>query len=404
MRNAMGMTGKLAEDRLLACIIQEAVQGRPVAKIEDLLRDASLDWQRFKRRVVFHELIPLAFISLNRHSSLLPQEVLETLKTQHYFILTYTGYLWQEFLRIARAFEQAGILVAPIKGIALLKDVYTDSLVRTMVDTDLVVKEDDLPAALRLFEALGYRKELFGLTEHYWRDKQTHLSFFKSEAADSVYHVDLHWRLDFKRKRYQVLPLLWDRLKSSRLSNQNIRLLSCEDLFFSIVLHQRRFGKVICLKYTCDVLLLLQRHAATFDWDYVLRESRKGRMNSSVFFLLYQAHLIMPEIVSASLLKKFHLPAWKERLIRLFIERNIFSLAQTQSRYLYLQSIFFLYDDLRDSIATVLYIPKEQFARYYHLDAYDRRTELLYQNRIFYIAWKETGHLVGAMRRRFRSA
>lgn len=387
----------LPEHRLIFSILREAIGAGPAV----ILESAGLDWQRFLRLAQVHELIPLAYGSLNRHRDRIPADTFASLETQHYCIVTYTQYLWQEFCRIEAAFEGAAVAIAPIKGMALLKDVYAGLAGRTMIDIDLLAKEPDLPLAERILATLGYRKELFGLSEAYWRNRHTQLAFRRQELEGTSPAVDLHWSLDLKRKGRQLLPFLWERTRQETVEGITMRLLSREDVFFSLLLHQRRFGKPLCLKYAVDTLLLLRRSPG-LDWGYILEEGRRAGLNASIFFILGLAGLIIEEPLPRQTIKELGVPFWKRKLALRFIERNVFLSEPATARRLYAQSIFYLYDTLGEPLGSVFFIPKEQFAKFYDLDIYGARTERLYRLRFLYIFWRELRRLAAGIMRAFQ--
>ena len=356
--------------------------------IRDLLSLHSFDWEYFKNLIIYHELTPFAYLALKDFNSFLPKDLMEFLKNNYYCVLVRCQHLWQEFLRISWAFEQEKIMLLPIKGIALLYEIYSHNPIRPMTDIDLLIKEENFGKAEVIFRDLGYRKELYGLNEEYWRQNQCHLTFYKREQEKEPF-VELHWGLDFKRGNRNILPELWDRIKEINVDGRTIKLLSPEDTLFSLVLHNRRFGRTLCLKNVYDLILLLNKYASGFDWEYVLNQSRKYNLCSTLFFSFSQAKLLskLPALnIPEYLWKELNVPVYKRRLIKKFIEKNTFLLnKKNRNKNLYLKSHLLLYDSFWEPIEYVLNIPKEQFAKYYGLATYAGRTKFLYQIRLLYM-------------------
>jgi hypothetical protein len=296
--------------------------------------------------------------------------------------------MWQEFIRIFEAFEKAGIIILPIKGLALLKDIYIDKPIRPMTDIDLLVKEESLTKAEEIFCDLGYRKELYALKEDYWRNKQCHITFYKRED-EKLPFVELHWSIDFKRNNRSILSELWSRTREIKGDGKIIQLLSPEDTLFSLALHNRRFGRTLCLKNTYDLALVLKNYTSTFDWDYCLSMSKRYNMCSTTFFILYQVKLFLGINIPDFVWGKLNRSIWKRKIIRRFIEKNTFlSDLERRGRDLYLKSHFLLYDNFWEPIRYIFNIPEEQFAKFYGLEPYDKKTNFLYKNRLFYILFK----------------
>ena len=361
---------------------------------KDLLNSGQISWERFKQHIIYHELTPFAYLALKTYNSFLPPDLTEFLKKNYYYTLLRCQRLWQEFLRIAMAFEQARITLLPIKGLALLKDIYTDKPARPIVDIDLLVREDDLQRAEAIIYDLGYKKALCGLQEQYWRRRQSHIAFYKKENG-KLSLIEVHWSLDFKRKNRDILPELWARIREVNVDGREIQLLSPEDTFFSLALHNRRYGKALCLKSIYDLILLLNKYADRFNWDYVLRQSKEYNICSTVFFALYQAKFVSGLNLAEDVWKGLNIHSWKKRIVQCFIEKNTFLPEQnSRGKSLYLKSHFLLYDSLWEPADYILNIPQEQFAKFYQLKPYDKRTVFLYRWRFFYIFFRSASNLL----------
>ena len=292
-------------------------------QISKFLSQNHIDWKLFEEFAVYHELTPLVYLGLKDFASFLPVNLRELLKIHYYSTLRRSLYFWKEFLQLAGVFEQAGISLLPIKGMAFLGDIYKETFLRPMVDIDLLVKEESIQKAEAILCDLEYKKELFGSKEEYWRKDQCHIAFAKQKQGDS-FLVELHWGLDFKRRSRAILPELWERVRVVNRDGRIIKLLSPEDTLFSLALHSRRFGKVLSLKNIYDGALLIKKYRANFDWDYCLRMSRKYELGSSLFFILYQIKFLSDLDFPDYVWKGLKVSAYKRRVIQSFIEENTF--------------------------------------------------------------------------------
>ncbi|MBU1366461.1 MAG: nucleotidyltransferase family protein [Candidatus Omnitrophica bacterium] len=358
-------------------------------EVRNLLGSSSIDWEKFKKQIIHHEIASFSYLALRDLDSFLPEDLREFLKNNYYCALARCQNLWQQFLQIFDSFEQAGVTLLPLKGIALLYDIYPKNPFRPMTDIDLLVKEENLPKAEQIFYGLGYRKELYGLKEEYWRQGQCHIVFYPPKDEEKLPFVELHWSLDFKRKNRCVLPELWARIRGLNADGRIIKLLSPEDTLFSLALHSRRFGKTLCLKSVYDALFLLNKYGVDFDWEYCLRMSRKYRMQATLFFILCQIRFLAGLEPPGYVWEGLKFSRRKKKAIQRFIEKNTFLTDKnSQGRNLYLRSHFLLYDSFWQPIDYILNIPKEQFAKYYGLAAYSKKTDFFYKNRLFYIPFK----------------
>ncbi len=364
-------------------------------EISDLLAQEKIDWKKFQDIIRYHELAPFAYLCLKRYLHLLPDDITEILNNSYYSSLVRQSYLWREFLKIAHAFKDKDIDFRPLKGIAFLVDnIYGEkAFLRPMVDIDILIKKEQLGLVEKVLQSLGYEKHCLGMKEDYWKDKNYHLAFQRKGINGISSLSEIHWDLDYKRDR-PMLPSLWERVKKFQVDGVQLSLLSPEDTLFSLALHQRRFGRMLCLKNVCDVVMLLNRYKDEFDWDYVVREARTGRMRTTLYFILTQAGLLLDIRMPDSVLASLAIPKYKRRLIQRYILRNVFLgniLSDSHASDIYdsyLKSHFLIYDNFWEPIKSILTIPPEQFAKFYRLKPYTRKARFFYKIRYLYILKK----------------
>jgi hypothetical protein len=185
---------------------------------------------------------------------------------------------------------------------------------------------------------------------------------------------------------------MFDRLRQAVIQGRKVKLLSVEDTFFGLALHQRRFGIALSLREVCDMARLLNKYKSSFDWDYVLNESRNAKVCSAVFFSLCQVKLFFGLEPPEYVWERLNVAQWKKKIIQRFIEKNTFS-QDINSKNLYLKTHFLLYDNLWEPVDYILNIPQEQFAKFYGLAPYDKNTNFFYRHRILFIFFKTFFHL-----------
>lgn len=369
-----------SEEELTISLTQGIIPGRQWVFPSRVIQKG-LNWRRFKELISYHEIYPYLYPLIKDSANLFPVEIIDFLKNNYYYYLVYSQRLLREFLCISAAFKQAQIRVVPLKGIAFLQDIYFDLPTRPMTDIDLLVEKINLPLATEILLKLGFLERTGGLSQSYWLEKQCHLQFIKGKAGKDIIYVDLHFSLDFKRNNLDILPQLWSRVSAG--------MLSWEDAIFCLALHQRRFGKALCLKNVVDAGLILKKYQNTLDWDYLITQANSGRMRSTLFFLLAQVKLIFDSEIRLPELKLFCPNYFKRKLIHSFIKHNVFSDTLTKkAKQLYLKSHFLLYDDFFEPVSYILNIPQEQFAKFYNLGADNKNTKLLYNNRFAYIFYR----------------
>lgn len=371
------------EVKLILEIAKEITDDKIIPSIiytDDLKR---INWFLLKQMLLYHELTPFAYAYFKSRSFILPKEIMEFFRKEYYFTSYCNLYFEQEFLRLNRIFIEQDLIMVPIKGLALSEDIYKQYPFRPMVDMDILVPGEGLKKAEALLIKSGYSRYIEKGSESYWKNKNCNIPF-KKNGTKCI--LELHFALDLERFSRNILPDLWKRLSSLDINETKIKLLSPEDTLFSLALHQRRFGKRLCLKNTLDVGLLINKYQDNFDWDYILREARSGRMRSTIFFVLFQAKILLDIAVPQTVWKGLKASFLKKRLIYRLIKKDTFLIDSfDKAKYVYLKSHFLLYDSLCEPIWHILNITQEEFAKFYNLPLYAPKTGKLYKARFLYM-------------------
>ncbi len=358
------------------------------------MRNESLDWENLETLLNYHEIAPFMYLAVKPYRHLLPDRIDQFLHTHYWSSVTNNLLYEREYRVVHDAFQKEEVGLTPIKGVALMWDLYPRySIVRPMGDIDVLIREKDYSKACDILEEIGYKKNLEGLTEDYWLNRQCHVVFLKQREVSYPLRLELHLRLDFKRDNKDILPLVWERTRGFEADGKRIQLLSPEDTLFSLALHQRRFGKMFCLKYVLDTSLLLRKYREDFDWDYVFTECKKNALFSCVYFLLCQVKLFADNDIldtAGSPLFPLHKKR-KERMAR-FISKEMNTLNLSQKvKQNYFKAHFLLYDSYWEPIRYIVSIPQEQFAKFYGLQSYSLRSRLFYRFRFAYMIFRLVG-------------
>lgn len=373
------------EVKIIQLAMKKAAGQQYSAEINRLLLSGAVDWIKVKDLLGYHEIAPLFYAVLKENIHLLPQRIASLLFNSYY--LTLKNNLWKlkEFQLINQAFEQDGLRLLALKGVALLAQVYAHLPIRPMVDIDILLKEEDYEKGLRILEGIGYGKELLGLKESYWLKEQCHLTYVKNREGKAGEILEAHWSLDFKRNGRLVLEESWRRTKDIDTEFGRVEVLSPEDTLFSLALHQRRFGKAFCLKYILDIAFLFKKYDKEFDWDYFLSNCRKYGLSSCVGFLLLQGKLFLDSGLFDYGLERISLAKGKRAIMERFILNNFASSRLDEKiKENYLKSHFLLYDTYWEPVKYIMHIPLEQFAKFHGLEPYKSKTKWLYAWRFIY--------------------
>ncbi len=380
------------EFKIIKLLAKEIVYGGNKLLLLNNLKATRVNWKRLKSMLVYHELAPFLYVITKESPSSVPRKIFFLLKNTYYESLFRYIILFEELLRINEEAEKRNIIIIPIKGFSFSEEYYRRFGFRPLIDIDLLIQEKDLDKGVKLLLNLGYKKLLLGAKESYWRTKQCHIEFIKEKEKEKEKEktpiiVELHWALDFKRYNTHIIPTLWKRLKKIKIENgKEITIMSPEDTLLSLALHQRRFGKVLNLKYACDVGLLLKNE--NLDWKYVLEIAFKERIRASLYFLIYQVQFILETNLNGYL-KELSLNPVHRTLISKTIEKLLtHPIYRDNLNYIYAWCHFLMYDNIIYPIKYILKIPLEQFAKFYNLPLYTQKTTILYKFRYFYIFYK----------------
>ena len=145
----------LLENKLFLRWANDVISGNKIWS-EDVPAPGTVDWKRFTELITYHELYPFLYLPLKESAIPVPEDLRNLLSHNYYRTIMNSTKAWREFLFLAGAFAERNIAVAPLKGIALLADVYRDQPARAMADIDILVKEKEFAIARKLLSKLGY--------------------------------------------------------------------------------------------------------------------------------------------------------------------------------------------------------------------------------------------------------
>ncbi len=194
--------------------------------------------------------------------------------------------LLDELARISARFSGEGIETILLKGAALLLTVYPHPALRPMGDLDLLVREADVPRALSVSEALGFKILRPGVSEARLRTKHE-IALARRLADGTPIYLEIHWRF-IPRESLVAGPSrepeqLWRESYPSEDRTIFARVLSAEDALVLGALHLQRhvYSRAI---WFVDLAMILERKG--IDWDRVVEKAEIWRARSALYLAL----------------------------------------------------------------------------------------------------------------------
>lgn len=220
-------------------------------------------------------------------------------------------------LLIARAEQALGALldagVAPValKGLDLLHRVYESIDERTLDDVDLLIRPDQLSAAVAALEAQGWKTPPDPERTHYIRSSH-HLPM-RSPGPVTV-DFEIHWNLA-QEMRYRIDEReLHARAVPIEIGGRRVLRLDDHDLVAHLLLHHFTHYFDRRLKWAIDLEAICRQ--PRFDWIVVVERIRSWGATAAAGASLLHLHKMVPEWIPDRALSGLRVAAWRRALLR----------------------------------------------------------------------------------------
>ncbi len=188
--------------------------------------------------------------------------------------------------RVVHRLQSNGVEPIVLKGGALRMTTYADSIERPVADLDLLVRKEEVPAAMAALEVAKYALaygHARGLYEAH------HFHYVLQHPAG--YTVEVHWGLTAPAAQVQ-LDMEALRNRSIRLSTPHLAWVpSREDMVLHLICQnvQDGFAK---LQRTVDVDRVVSERDG-FDWYYLVNAAGGGRVQAAAALTLQLGHRLL---------------------------------------------------------------------------------------------------------------
>ena len=282
-------------------------------------------WEVVAQLAEWHRLNPLLYHRLLRNEAV-PSRILEQLERAYLENAGRNLYLRSRADMLLGALASAGVRAMPLKGAALIEDVYPDAALRPMRDIDILVPASQIHQAQQTVAALGYRAvspvhgsegdEAWMLQHHH------HLPALVSE--DGIFAVELHHHVvgPGDPARFDISGF-WDRSGPAGAGRAHF-LPATEDLLAHVALHfcrNRLWRSEGSLGQVADIAWIVDRRA--IDWDALVARARSDGFGPSLFLALFTARELLGAAVPPSVMATLQPPSFGPGHGRRFIERRV---------------------------------------------------------------------------------
>lgn len=271
---------------------------RPIAAGNDALREVdftNLDWAELLEKARQHGMMPLLYGHLKKQNLLgqLPESVQESL--HRFFVFNALRNEKQEVVlnTVLSLMELVKINVVPVKGLVLAKELYGDTVWRTMDDLDFLVRPFEILATREVLQKNGFTDNL--------TIKENDLEWYTDIGGDfSMTHVDSGMIVEIGTGVLSLgggFSLSWremfTHLHDLGLSSRTVKTLSPELQLLMLCIHGAKhyWERVIWL----SDLNALNYTYPDLDFDLVEKKSREMGIWRIVLSSLYLMKLLLGE-------------------------------------------------------------------------------------------------------------
>lgn len=276
---------------LLACgrLQQQQVQSN---EIDRLLRQP-LDWHALLALASWHGLVPLLAVRLKPLESVVPADTRQRLWSLYTQAMQHNLRMTTQLSQVLSCLAARKVSAVPFKGPWLAERLYGNLALRQSADLDLLIRRQDVLAALEALRAMGFAAEF--AVDSSEVAALAAADFELSLNRDGI-HVELHW--DSIPRFYGIrfgLDECWPRVRQARACGMEVTELAPEDLFLALSLHGNKhlWARLI---WVLDLAQLVRANA-NFDWELLLSNSRDLHIERLVLVSVLLVHELFGDAI-----------------------------------------------------------------------------------------------------------
>ncbi len=239
---------------------------------------------------------------------------------------------------LLRGFRKQGLSVIVMKGPALAELVYHNIALRPMIDLDILVRTDDLPAVEAILTRMDYVTSPHALPSIYYRRTHFHIPYYSRKCGILL---EVHWRVAADVGVLQPEHKdIWRAAIHVTLAGEETLVMGCEDLLLYLCLHLDKHGyanrlllnqpdtmQLILKGYGdnalirfCDLWEVMQHFGDRIDWSQVVSRAKRWGIESATYTSLTLVERVFGQSPGRQALSLLRPPRvrWHERRLYQF--------------------------------------------------------------------------------------
>lgn len=302
-----------SEDLLVRYLIRVNGNHPACERIREVL-SPDLDWAYFFERARAEGVVSLFYSSLSEIDyvkSLVPEDIWRGFQSCYYTVAGRNTLLSQKLYTILSSFNQSGIEVILLKGMALIHTIYSSIALRPMHDIDILINKKDFFLAENKLKELGYNNS----------------SFYPEDFLKDDVIVDVHWelmnvtRVKSRKKSYRIdIDEIWKSSLPIEIGGEKTRILSPEYCLMDLCLHLTLHHGLQGLMWFMDIARLIEYYKNEIDWNKFIEKSFEYKICKLIYYVLFYVKIVLGQEIPQFVLDELS-PARQN-----FLERKIFDL------------------------------------------------------------------------------
>ena len=270
--------------------------------IEEFYNFSDHDWEEFWMVSRIHSVTELLYsriMALNIEQYF-PDNVLERFREFLYPRASANSWLLQTGKEVTQRLLESGIETLALKGFFLQQAVYADDEIRPMNDVDLLVRREQIPAAIEILNEIGFRV-LSHFDPAFENEDIKHVPPMQNEFGQTL---ELHWNLLEENEPFSIdMEQVWEHKTcySNRLWGLSLEHLIVHLAIHGTYQHYLRLG----LRSLLDLNRVIKKFADEIKWEQVVTTTKDWNAEKSLWVSLKLTQkylsLDLPEDVLLSL-------------------------------------------------------------------------------------------------------